>query len=91
MGVHPHARGLFDSQWSRRYWLGRCEGFRVEGPRGRVGVVEAVGRGGDGSPASLSVRCGLLRRRVREVPVDEVAELDPRDLLVWLRQEKEES
>jgi len=91
MGAQSHARHLFDTGWSRAYWLDRCEGFRVEGPGGRVGVVEGVGRGGDGPPRSLSVRCGLLRRRVREVPVDEIAELDPRDLLIVLRQEKEES
>ncbi len=91
MGAHAHARRLFDTGWSRVYWLDHCEGFHVEGPRGRVGVVEGVGRGGDGQPTSLMVRYGLLRRRVREVPVDEIAELDPRDLLIVLRQEKEES
>jgi hypothetical protein len=32
-----------------------------------------------------------LRRRVREVPLDEIAELDPRDLLIVLRREKKAS
>ena len=91
MAAHPHARPLFDEGWSRAHWLPRCEGYHVEGPRGRVGVVEAVRRGGDGSPTSLIVRCGVLRRRVREVPVDDIAELDPRDLLIVLRREKEAS
>lgn len=91
MGVRAHARHLFDERWSRAYWLGRCEGFHVEGPRGRVGVVEAVRRGGDGSPTSLDISCGVLRRRVREVPIDDIAEIDPRDLRIVLRREKEES
>ena len=55
MGVHAHARHLFDEGWSRAYRLGRCEGFH------------------------------------REVPTDNIAEIDPRDLRIALRREKEES
>jgi hypothetical protein len=28
--------------WDHDYWLCRCEGFRVDAPTGRLGLVEAV-------------------------------------------------
>ena len=91
MGAHPHARhllvsacrGRFGSNGARASWSRDLTDASAS-PRPSEGGV-------DGSPASRGIRSGVLRRRVREVPVDRIAGLDPRDLLVVLRREKEES
>ncbi len=62
----------------RRYWLRNCQGFRVDGPTGKVGVVEDVLFGSDpAEPAALVVRAGLFGTRVEVVSVEDVADLDP--------------
>ena len=68
----------------RRYWIEHCEGFRVDGHRGRIGVVEEVRRPRNGH-AVLVIRTGLLGRRVVEIPVTEVFEIVPRARRLWLR------
>jgi hypothetical protein len=70
--------------WSDEYWLGHCEGFRVDSPEGRVGVVEAV-MGEEDEPAALAVRGGLFMLRTVFVPIDEVASIDPRAERIVLR------
>ena len=61
------------------YWLCRCEGFRVDSPAGRVGVVVgAQFRSRHDRPDVLAVRSGPFRRLLL-VPVEEVAELAPRE------------
>lgn len=48
--------------WDHDYWLGRCEGFRVDAPSGRLGLVEAVRFGARlDRPDELLVRGGVLR------------------------------
>jgi len=65
------------------YWLHHCEGFRVDGVEGRIGVVEEVrDESGD---AQLAVRAGLLGRRVLLIPASEVVEIVPRAMRIWLR------
>ncbi len=56
--------------WDHDYWLGRCEGFRVDAPSGRLGLVEAVRFGARlDRPDELLVRGGVLRNRTLVVPV----------------------
>ncbi|HSK15887.1 MAG TPA: hypothetical protein VK915_06925 [Gaiellaceae bacterium] len=61
------------------YWLRHCHGFRVDSPRGRVGIVEDVLYGADRDrPAALAVRGGVLGRRLALVPLEDVAAVEPR-------------
>jgi hypothetical protein len=60
------------------YWLGHCHGFQVDGPDGRVGVVEHVAYGSHiHRPDVVWVRSGLWRSHAVSVPVAEVTELRP--------------
>lgn len=71
---------------SRDYWLGHCEGFRVDSSAGRVGLVEEVVFGGHRDrPDALVVRAGVLGRRLVLVPVEEVEGIRPRKERVLLR------
>jgi hypothetical protein len=57
----------------RDYWLCRCEGFEVESPRGRTGVVEGVRfLSRVDQPDLLEVRAGLFGRQLLLVPAEEV-------------------
>jgi hypothetical protein len=70
----------------RVYWLARSEGFRVDTPAGRLGIVELVMlRARPDDPDALVVRVGVLGRRLVVVPVDEVADVLPRRQRVMLR------
>ena len=71
------------------YRLCRCEGFRVDSPRGREGVVQEVHfRSRVDRPDALAVRT-RLRRRLLLIPVDEVAEVSLREEIVVLRRAPE--
>ena len=60
------------------YWLGHCEGFRVDGPEGRLGIVEhVVYRSRADRPDVVAVTSGLWRARTAEVPVADVTEVWP--------------
>jgi hypothetical protein len=60
------------------YWLGHCEGFYVDGPAGRLGVVERlVYRSRADRPDIVAVALGMWRARIAEVPVADVAEVWP--------------
>lgn len=66
--------------------LARCEGFGVYTSMARVGTVEEVRFASDGDrPAALAVRAGLLGSWRLLVPVDQVAEVVPRERRVVLR------
>jgi hypothetical protein len=45
--------------WSREYWLGHCEGFRVEDRARKLGIVQEI-VGDEDEPEELIVRGGLL-------------------------------
>ena len=68
------------------YWLCRCEGFRVESPTGRVGVVAEVRfESRVDRPDELVVRGGPFGNRVTVIPVAEVADVLPRHERIVLR------
>jgi hypothetical protein len=67
------------SSLGREYWLRRCEGFRVEGPGGRVGYVRGIRFGSEADPEALEVGAGLLGRRRLLIPVSEVAQILPEE------------
>lgn len=68
------------------YWLGHCEGFRVDSHAGRLGFVEQVVSGSRADcPDALIVRAGLLSRRLLLVPAEDVENVRPRDLCIRLR------
>jgi hypothetical protein len=65
--------------WDTNYWLCRCEGFHVDAPTGRVGVVEEVRfETRLDRPDTLVVRGGLVGSRVLLVPVSDVKDVAPR-------------
>lgn len=75
----PAVSSLRDALGSRYYWLGQCEGFRVDSPEGRFGLVEAVMfRTRPDDPDALIVRAGVLGRRLVIVPIEDVADIAPR-------------
>jgi hypothetical protein len=68
------------------YWLGHCHGFRVDGPDGRVGVVEHVVYGSHiHRPDVVSVRSGSWRSHTVSVPVADVTELRPTQARLVIR------
>jgi len=77
--------------WDQDYWLCRCEGFRVDAPTGRLGLVEAVRFGSRlDRPDELLVRGGVLRNRRLVVPVSDVQEVVPRQQRLVLRSAPEQ-
>ncbi len=68
------------------HWLRRCEGFRVDSPQGRVGVVEEVRYASRfDRPDVIAVRAGRLGRLLLIVPVGEIAEILPNEERIVLR------
>jgi hypothetical protein len=63
------------------YWVAHCEGFQVRDGRKRIGFVEEVLDGG----RSLSIRGGILGRRVVQVRAVDVLTVVPREMRIWLR------
>jgi len=79
---------LEESLGSRFYWLGQCEGFRVDSPEGRYGLVEAVMfRSRPDEIDALIVRAGVLGRRLVIVPIEDVGDVLPRKERVVLRRQ----
>ena len=60
-----------------RYWLANSVGFRVNGSRGRRGIVERVGRAPSGTDVLLVRPRSMLNRRLVAVPLERVASVDP--------------
>lgn len=74
--------------WSRDYWLGHCEGFRVEDGARRLGFVEEI-LGGEDDPVELVVRGGRLANRVYRIRVEEILRLEPRAERILVRADRE--
>ena len=79
-------RTLAETLGPRFYWLCRSEGFRVDSPEGRLGLVEAVMfRVRPDEPDALIVRAGVLGRRLVIVPIEDVADVLPRKERIVLK------
>jgi hypothetical protein len=74
------------SSFGREYWLRRCEGFRVEGPGGRVGDVKGIRFGSSADPEVLEVGAGLLGRRRLLISVADVETIIPDERRLILRE-----
>ena len=60
------------------HWADRWAGFRLDGPGGRLGTIEAVGFDpSTGEPAWLQVRTGLFVRRSVAIPFEDIESIDP--------------
>ena len=75
-----------ESSFDRDYWVGHCEGYRVEGHAGRIGFVEEV-RDDPAEPSRklLAIRAGLLGRRLIVLSADEIEFIVPRAERIWIR------
>ena len=74
--------------WSRWYWLGHCEGFRVVDEDRQLGFVEEV-VGDEDEPEELVVRGGLFANRVYRISVEAVLTIEPQAERVVVRQDRE--
>ena len=73
-------------RFGRDYWLGRCVGYRVDSPGGRVGLVESLRFDSRADrPDFLVVRTRSVRPRFLAVPVDDVEEIVPAERRLTLR------
>jgi hypothetical protein len=60
------------------YWLRHCEGFRVDGPEGRLGIVEHVVYGSRRDrPEVVAITSGMWRTRTDDVLIADVVEVWP--------------
>jgi hypothetical protein len=60
------------------HWADQWAGFRLDGPGGRLGTIEAVGFDpSSGEPAWLQVRTGLFVRRTVAIPFEDIESIDP--------------
>jgi hypothetical protein len=73
-----HRRPRTSPPLDQDYWLGHCEGFRVDGPEGCMGVVEhVVYRSRADRPDVVAVTSGVWRARTAEVLIADVTEVWP--------------
>lgn len=77
-----------DASLDRDYWLAHCEGFRVQSPIRKLGVVEEVIPPADDLPGLLAVRGGLLGWRRILVRTSDVAVILPRAMRLFLHSAK---
>jgi hypothetical protein len=71
----PSARLSSPASLERGYLLARCEGFQVESPAGKVGLVEGVRFVSRiDRPDLLEVRAG--RHHLMLIPIEEIEEID---------------
>ncbi|MFL5830951.1 MAG: hypothetical protein ACJ76X_13635 [Solirubrobacteraceae bacterium] len=75
----PAAQPTTAARGGGEYWLGHCEGFKVQSPEGEVGIVESVVYAADAAqPAYLTVTGGRLLLHTARVPCGEVVSIDAR-------------
>lgn len=77
---------MSDAPVDPEYWLAHCEGYRVESPGGRVGIVEDV-RHAEGAERaeSLAVLAGMFGRRRLIIDVRDVSAIVPYEQCVLLK------
>ncbi len=84
--IQQDQQALSETLGHRFDWLCRCEGFRVDSPEGRFGVVEGVMfRVRPDEPDALIVRTGVFGRRLAIVPIEDVDDVLPRRERITLR------
>ena len=83
IGLRPASPAARENRFDRDYWIGHCEGFRVDGCEGRIGFVDRILRDSDGK-TTLAVVAGRLGRRLLLIPAGEVALIVPRARHIWL-------
>jgi hypothetical protein len=67
---------LGGSSLGRDYWLCRCEGFWVDSPAGRIGLVEGLRfLSRIDRPDLLEIRAGLLGRQLLLIQTDQVEDI----------------
>ena len=60
------------------HWADQWAGFRLDGPGGRLGTIQAVRFDlSTGEPAWLKVRTGLFVRRTVAIPFEDIDSIDP--------------
>jgi hypothetical protein len=74
-----------------QYWLVHCEGFLVEGSRGRRWIVERVGAGPGGGDMLHVRRDARYFQRTSVIPVTRVASVDPWTETIRLRRRERQS
>lgn len=67
------------------YWLAHCEGYRVDSPGGRIGLVEEVHRDESERAESLAVLAGMYGRRRLIIHASEVEAIVPHAERVFLK------
>ena len=71
--IEPHSAR---TSLKRDYWLCRCEGFSVDSPTRRIGVVEGLRfLSRIDQPDLLEVRAGLFGRQLLLIPIEEVEDI----------------
>ena len=73
----PHATGDL--------WLRECHGFRVDSPRGRIGLVQDVLFDDRERVSALRIAAGLTGRRMLVIDADDVARIQPSERRMRLR------
>jgi hypothetical protein len=69
---------LSDQVPESEHWADQWAGFRLDGPSGRLGTIDAVGFDlSTGEPAWLQVRTGLFVRRTVTIPFEDIESIDP--------------
>jgi hypothetical protein len=67
------------------HWLRNCEGFHALTPTGVVSVAQGVRFGSrHDRPDVILVRGGLFGRGARELPVDQIEEIRPRERQIFV-------
>jgi hypothetical protein len=80
------ASGLSETQHPLfAYWVANSHGYRVEQGRRRIGFVEDTLMDKRNTGLLLTVRGGVLGRRLSLVHSDEVVEIAPRDRRISLK------
>jgi hypothetical protein len=83
---HPPPVPMNADRRGGEYWLDHCEGFEVQSPEGKVGVVESVVYAADTErPAYLAVTGGRLLLRTAFVPCGDVVSIDARETRLDVR------
>jgi hypothetical protein len=60
------------------HWADQWAGFRLDGPNGRLGTIQAVGFDpSTGEPAWLQVRTGLFMPRTVAIPFRDIESIEP--------------